>query len=132
MAGAPTNEKAKRRADQALLATYHEARLADLLEHVREGFNRYEAGEIDVFGLDGLIHHYQLAAKELWKFCSVSGVHVEIAVRTLELWKERGETPDWWQDAVRTRGEQAHHPTTSTRASQRVAFAPRNMDLGAG
>jgi len=55
-----------------------------------------------VFGLDDLIHHYQRAAKELWKFCSVSGVHVEIAVRTLELWEERGETPDWWQDAVRT------------------------------
>jgi hypothetical protein len=103
MTGAPANEKAKRRADQALLATYHEARLADLLEHVREGFVRYEAGEIDAFGLDDLIHHYQLAAKELWKFCSVSGVHVEIAVRTLELWKERGEAPDWWQDAVRTR-----------------------------
>jgi hypothetical protein len=100
MAGAPT--KAKRRADQALLVTYQEARLADLLEHVRAGFVRYEAGEIDAFGLDDLIHHYQWAAKELWKFCSVSGIHVEIAVRTLELWEERGETPDWWQDAVRT------------------------------
>jgi hypothetical protein len=103
MAGAPTNEKAKRRADQALLATYHEARLADLLEHVRAGFVRYTAGEIDAFELDGLIHHYQLAAKELWKFCAVSGSQMEIAVRTLELWEERGETPDWWQDAVRTR-----------------------------
>ncbi len=42
MTGAPT--KAKRRADQALLATYHEARLADFLEHVQAGFVRYEAG----------------------------------------------------------------------------------------
>ena len=103
MTGALTNEKAKRRADQALLATYHEARLADLLEHVRAGFVRYKAGEIDAFGLDELIHHYQLAAKELWKFCAVSGSQMEIAVRTLERWAERGKTPDWWQDAVRTR-----------------------------
>src|SRR6202162_2489923 len=102
MAGAPTNEKAKRRADRALLATYHEARLADLLEHVRAGFVRYEAGEIDAFGLDDLIHHYQLAAKELWKFCAVSGGQVEVAVRTLELWAERGETREWW-DTVRRR-----------------------------
>jgi hypothetical protein len=103
MAGAPTNEKAKRRADQAVLATYHEAKPADLLGHVQAGFDRYDAGEIDAFGLDDLIHHYQLAAKELWKFYAVSGGHVEIAVRTLELWEERGETPDWWQVAVRTR-----------------------------
>ena len=102
MAGAPTNEKAIRRADQELLAKYHEARLADLLEHVRAGFVRYEAGEIDAFGLDDLIHHYQLAAQQLWKFCAVSGGQVEIAVRTLELWAERGETRVWW-DTVRKR-----------------------------
>jgi hypothetical protein len=103
MAGAPTNEKAIRRADQELLAKYHEARLADLLEHVREGFVRYEAGEIDAFGLDDLIHDYQIAAKELWKFCAVSGGQVGIAVRTLELWAERGETREWWHDASRKR-----------------------------
>lgn len=74
-----------------MLATYHEAKLADLLERVRAGFVRYDAGEIDTFGLDDLIHHYQLAASELWKFCAVSGVHVGFAVRTLERWEERGE-----------------------------------------
>ncbi len=103
MAGKPTGEKAKRRADWAFLVSYHEARLADLLEHVRAGFVRYDAGEIDAFGLDELIHRYQIAAKELWKFCSVSGGQVEIAVRTLELWQERGQMPDWWQAAERMR-----------------------------
>jgi hypothetical protein len=102
MAGKPTSEKAKRRADWAFLVSYHEARLADLLEHVRAGFVRYDAGEIDALRLDELIHRYQMAARELWKFCSVSGGHVESAVRMLELWQERGEMPDWWQAAERT------------------------------
>lgn len=103
MAGEPTNEKAKRRADQATLVAYHEAKLAELLERVRQGFERYDSSEIDAFELDELVHRYQVAARELWKFCAVSGVHVGIAVRTLELWQERGETPDWWQAAERTR-----------------------------
>lgn len=103
MTGKPTSEKAKRRADWAFLVSYHEARLADLLEHVRAGFVRYDAGEIDAFGLDELIHRYQMAARELWKFCSVSGGLVETAVRTLELWQERGEMPDWWQASERIR-----------------------------
>jgi len=103
MAGKPTGERTKRRADWALLVSYHEARLADLLEHVRAGFVRYDSGEIDAFGLDELIHRYQIAARELWKFCSVSGARVETALRTLELWQERGEMPDWWQAGERTR-----------------------------
>lgn len=103
MAGPASNEKVKRRADWALLVAYHEAKLSDLLEHVREGFDRYDAGEIDAFALDDLIHRYQQAAKELWKFCAVSGGHVQTAVGMLQLWRERGEEPDWWQSAERTR-----------------------------
>lgn len=41
--------KAKRQADMALVASYHEARLADLLERVRDGFERYDSGELDAF-----------------------------------------------------------------------------------
>jgi hypothetical protein len=103
MAGKSLNEKAKRRADWAFLVTYDQAKLADLLEHVRAGFARYDAGEIDAFGLDEVIHRYEIAARELWKFCSVSGAQVQSAVRTLELWQERGEVPDWWQGAERRR-----------------------------
>lgn len=103
MAGPPTNEKARRRADWAFLVAYHEAKLADLLEHVREGFARYDAGEINGFGLDELIHRYQIAARGLWKFCSVSSGRAQTAVRMLELWQERGEMPGWWQVAERLR-----------------------------
>lgn len=97
------NDKAARRADQALLAAYHEARLADLIEHVRTGFEQYAAGEIDAFGLDDLIDRYTLAAKALWSFCAVSGARVGIAVRTLELWREQGDSPDWWSAVDRPR-----------------------------
>ena len=65
--------KVKRRADQAMVVTYHHTRLADLLEHVRRGFQEYDAGRIDAFQLDEIIHHYKRSAAELWKFCAVSG-----------------------------------------------------------
>lgn len=77
--------------------------LADLLEHMRAGFARYNASQTDSFGLDGLIHHYKLATNDLWKFCELSGVQGGIAPRPLQLWQERGETPDWWQAGERTR-----------------------------
>ena len=99
MAGPSSGQKAKRRADQALLVTYHEARLAELLEHVREGFDAYDAGRIDAFGLDDVVHRYTRAARELWTFCAVLGVQVEQAVRALEYAPERGESVDWWKAA---------------------------------
>jgi len=82
------------------LATYHEAKLADLLEHVRAGFTAFDAGQIDAFQLDEVIHHYKRAARELWKFCAVSGAQVESAVRALEWRRAEGEEPDWWEIGV--------------------------------
>jgi hypothetical protein len=93
--GRPT--KAERLADRTLVATYHEARLADLLERVRHGSDRSEAGEIDAFELDEVIHHYKRAARELWKRCAVSGSQVSFVARTLERWQAEGEMPDWWE-----------------------------------
>ncbi len=89
--------KAKRRADQAMVATYHQARMADLLEHVRHGFQEYDAGRIDAFELDDVIHHYKRSAAELWKFCAVSGSRVDIVARALERIHEEDDEPDWWQ-----------------------------------
>jgi len=89
--------RARRRADRAFLTTYHEAKLADLLEHVRRGFAAYDAAEIDAFELDELIHHYKRSTQELWKFCAVSGADVERAVRALEFRKADGEELDWWE-----------------------------------
>jgi len=97
--------KARRRTNRALLAAYHEAKLADLLEHIRTGFTDYDAGSIDAFQLDGLIHHYKQTAQELWKFCAVSDAGVDKAVRALEFLKEEGNEPDWWElGAQRMRG----------------------------
>ena len=41
------NEKAALRADQATLMIYHEARLVELLEHVRKGSADFDAGALD-------------------------------------------------------------------------------------
>lgn len=90
-------DKAQRRAAIALLATYHEAQLADLIEHVRDGLARYDAGEIDAFELDAVMHRYQRAARELWKFCSASGAHALTIARLLEESTAAGDLPDWWE-----------------------------------
>jgi hypothetical protein len=80
---APT-AKARRRADLALVGSYYEARLAELLERVREGFARYDAGELNAFDLDDLIHRYKRATRELWKFCGdVTGSGAGFIARTL-------------------------------------------------
>lgn len=91
-------EKAQRRADIALVGAYYEARLAELLEHVREGFATYDAGELDAFELDELIHRYKRATRELWKFCgSVTGSSAHFIARSIDEMQKRGEAVDWWE-----------------------------------
>jgi hypothetical protein len=92
-----SDTKAERRAARALVGAYHEARLAGLIEHLREAFARYDAGEIDAFDLDDVIHHYKRSARELWKFCSGTGSDALFAARTLEYWQAERESPDWWE-----------------------------------
>lgn len=90
--------KAERQADVALVVSFHEARLAELLERVREGFDLYDSGELDAFELDELIHRYKKATRELWKFCGdITGRSAHFIARTLEDMQERGETVDWWE-----------------------------------
>lgn len=89
-------EKERRRSAIALVAAYHEARLGELLEHIRDGFARYDAGEIDAFDLDDLIHRYKRSAQKLWSFCSGTGSQMESTARTLEVLGAEGELPDWW------------------------------------
>lgn len=97
--------KEKRRAARALVATYHEAELAGLVERVAEAIERYRAGEIDVFDVDDVIHHYHKATQELWKFCfrGGSGAYAETVAATLEHLTAEGERPDWWEAAERRR-----------------------------
>jgi hypothetical protein len=92
--------KAERRAARDAVGAYHEAELARLLERVREGLERYDAGEIDAFELDELIHHYKRATQKLWTFCTGAGAHVYSTARTLECLREQGELPDWWEQAT--------------------------------
>src|SRR5919112_729045 len=95
--GAQTGpSKAERRAARAAVGAYHEAELAKLLERVREGIASYDAGEIDAFELDDLIHHYKRATQKLWSFCTGTGAQVETAAKTLEWLRAQGESPDWW------------------------------------
>ena len=90
-------ERAQRRAARETIAEYHEEHLLRLLEHVRDGFARLDAGEIDAFDLDDLIHRYGRSARELWKFCGQTGSGWLVATRMLEFWREQEEDPpDWW------------------------------------
>jgi hypothetical protein len=93
-----TTPKGQRRADLALVTSYHEAQLAKLLRRLREGFRRFEAGEINAFELDDLVHHYKRAARELWKFCGdLSGSPVRSTARALEELGEDADSIDWWE-----------------------------------
>ena len=57
---------------------------------MREGFARLDAGELDAFELDELIHRYKRSARELWKFCNLN--RPETVAWMLE---NEGEI-DWW------------------------------------
>ena len=91
--------KTERRAARALVAAYHEARLADLITHVAEDLDRYRTGEVDAYAVNETIHHYHRAAQELWKFCWSGGVgaNIEIVASTLEQLTEDGQIVDWWE-----------------------------------
>ena len=101
------NEKARRLAARQMIGEYHEQQLRLLLGHVRDGFAKMDAGEIDPFDLDELIHHYKRSAQKLWSFCGSSGGARERAALTLEWEREQGEPDtDWWDvGRPRRRGE---------------------------
>ncbi|MFC9835227.1 hypothetical protein ACFVKB_15555 [Rhodococcus sp. NPDC127530] len=68
--------------------------------------DRFRAGEVDAHTVDEVLHHYHLAAKELWKVCwSGSGAQVELTARSLEKRVAEGERIDWWERAAPRRRE---------------------------
>ena len=85
--------KAERRAARQTVGTYHEEELGKLLERVRDGFARYDAGEVDAFDLDEHIHHYKRSAQKIWSFCTGSAERV---AGVLVWMREQGEETDWW------------------------------------
>lgn len=100
-----SNDKVKRREARAVVGAYHQAQLRALLEHVREGFAQLDAGAIDEFELDDLIHRYKRAAMKLWTFCGSSGGQWLQAANTLAFIHERGEKRDWWAESAPHREE---------------------------
>jgi hypothetical protein len=68
------------------VAAYHQARLAELIEHIAAAVDRYRTGEIDAYTFDETIHLYHRAARELGKFCwsGGSGTHVELVAHLLD------------------------------------------------
>jgi hypothetical protein len=82
-------------------------------DRVRDGFAGLDAGEIDAFELDELIHRYKRSARELWKLWGSSGSGWERAVGTLEYLRGQGEElPDWWAAGGRA-GTAEDHTTRS-------------------
>jgi hypothetical protein len=56
-----------------------------------------DAGTIDPFDLDDLIHRYKRSAQKLWSFCGQTSRDRVFTARTLDYWQEQGEGPtDWW------------------------------------
>lgn len=83
--------KSERPAAREAVGAYHEASLAELVEHVCEAVDRFRAGELDAFEFDEVMFQYSRAAKELWKFCNASDV-----LFTATLVRDRPPV-DWWE-----------------------------------
>jgi len=95
------SEKAERQAARELVGRYHREELHKLLDHVRDGFTRLDAGDIDEFELDQLIHQYKKAATQLWSFCGTSGGQWLQAAKSLRYHEAAGEpVRDWWEEAT--------------------------------
>ena len=91
------DDKAERQEARRFIAAYHQAELRRLLERVRQGFEQLDAGEIDEFELDSLIHHYKRSAAKLWAFCGSTGSQWLHAARMLRYLREHDDEPDWWE-----------------------------------
>lgn len=98
--------RAQKRAARDYIAAYHAAQLEELLGHVRAALARHDAGEIDAFSVDAVIHRYQRAAHELYKLCVLSarGSHAPTIARLLKQEAATGEDRDWWEAAAPRRG----------------------------
>lgn len=90
-------EKAQRRAARKMIAAYHDEQLRLLLNHIRDGFAKFDADEIDVFDLDEIIGHYKRSAAKLENFCGSSGGQWIRAARNLTYFRDEGDEPDWWE-----------------------------------
>jgi hypothetical protein len=85
------SSKSERRAAREAVGAYHEARLAELVQHVGDAVERFRAGELDAFDVDQVIFQHSRAAKELWTSCNMADV--EFTARLIG-----DQAPDdWWE-----------------------------------
>ena len=84
------SSKSERRAAIEVVAAYHEARLAELVQRVADAVDRFRADELDAFMVDQVIFQYSRAAKELWKFCNLSDPEFTAGM------VREGAAVDWW------------------------------------
>jgi hypothetical protein len=75
--------------------------LGKVLEHVREALVRCDAGEIDAFEADSVIHRYTQSARRLWNFCTVGGSHLDLLANDVERMQAEADSIDWWGAAER-------------------------------
>ena len=80
-----------------MVFAYHRDELRKLQEHLREGFARFDSGEIDPFEFDHLIFHYSRSAKELWKFCGMGESRIGWAISAIKSRRHSATEPDWWE-----------------------------------
>jgi len=110
-------DKAARRAARQQVAAYHQARLDELVEHVAAAVDGWRAGSVDAYAVDEVLHRYQRAARELWKFCwgTGGGGHVELIAAQLQRLADDNQVIDWWErGAIRRRGDGTQPVDTSS------------------
>jgi hypothetical protein len=66
----------ERQAAREAVGAYHQARLAELVEHAGRAIDRFRAGELDAFAAERVLFQYSRSAKELWKFCTLFDVEM--------------------------------------------------------
>ena len=87
------SNQSEREAARQVVAAYHAARLAELVQRVGDAIDRFRAGDLDAFEADQVIFQYSRAAKELWKFCNLDDVEFSASLigdRAPADWWERG------------------------------------------
>lgn len=72
------------------IGLFHEEELAQLLQRLGRYLDAYRTGDLDPWDMDHVLHHYSLAAKELWTFCNTGSRSL-----TADLIREDVHT-DWW------------------------------------
>ena len=88
----------RRRAAREAIAAYHQARLDELVTRVAAAVDGWREGSQDAYDVDEILHHYQRAARELWKFCwGTGGGHVELVADQIHRLADNHEVIDWWE-----------------------------------